>query len=129
MTAISQNQKTIHELVFSCDTKEEKKELLKSLSQKAKMKQQAGDERTVNQILMDWYTNETHQVFYNFWEWKKHGKKVKKGEKAFLVWSKKRKATEKAEKESEEDKEYKFYSIAYLFSNAQVEPLKTAQND
>lgn len=121
--------KTIHEMVFSCETKEEKKDLLRSLSQNAKLKQQAGDERTVNQILMDWYTNETHQVFYNFWEWKKHGKKVKKGEKAFFVWSKKRKATEKAEKESEEDKEYKFYSIAYLFSNAQVEPLKTAQND
>lgn len=121
--------KTIHEMVFSCETKEQKKDLLRSLSQNAKMKQQAGDERTVNQILMDWYTNETHHEFHNFWEWKKLGFKVKKGERAFFVWGKKRKVTEKVENNDEEEREFKFYPIAYLFSNAQVEPIKTAQND
>ncbi|WP_417237197.1 MULTISPECIES: hypothetical protein [Flavobacteriaceae] len=122
--------KTIHEMVFSCETKEQKKDLLRSLSKSAKMVIEAEQEdRRVNEVLMDWYTNDIHNEFHNFWEWKKLGFKVKKGERAFFVWGKKRKVTEKAENSNEEDKEFKFYPIAYLFSNAQVEPLKKAEND
>lgn len=114
---------TIQEQVFSCENRQDKKNLLKELSQSAKALIELGDERRVNEILIDMYKNEEHNQFENFWQWKKLGFKVKKGEKAFFVWSKKRTGTEKGEN-GDEDKEFKFFSLAYLFSNAQVEPLK-----
>lgn len=119
----------IHQQIFSCETRAEKKQLLKSLSVEAKeiIETEAPDLR-VNDILIQMYKNEEHQEFENFWQWKKRGFKVKKGEKAFFVWSKKRTGTEKAENDTDEEKEFKFYSLAYLFSNAQVEPLKSGDN-
>lgn len=115
----------IHTLIFGCETREDKKQLLKSLSVEAKaiIEREAPDLR-VNDILLQMFKNDTHQEFHSFWDWKKQGYKVKKGEKAFFIWSKKRTATEKAKTEAEDDKEFKFFSLAYLFSNAQVEPLK-----
>ena len=114
---------SIHEQIFACENREQKKQLLKELSKGAKaiVKMTEGAQ-TVNEILLEWYTNEEHSEFNGFWQWKKLGYKVKKGEKAFFIWSKKRKAKEKHE--DKEDEEYSFYSLAYLFSNAQVEPLK-----
>ena len=115
----------LHQQIFSCESRDEKKQLLKSLSIEAKgiIETEAPDLR-VNDILIQMYSNEEHQEFNNFWEWKKKGFKVKKGAKAFFVWSKKRKGTEKPKNESDDEKEFSFFSLAYLFSNAQVEPLK-----
>ncbi|MFD2824803.1 ArdC-like ssDNA-binding domain-containing protein [Lacinutrix iliipiscaria] len=115
---------TIHEAMQNCTTKDQKKQLLKSISIDAKEQIQLGatEEETVNGVLISWLTNKTHQEFNGFWQWKKLGYKVKKGEKAFFIWSKKRKAKDKDSQE--DDKEYSFFSLAYLFSNAQVEPLK-----
>jgi hypothetical protein len=118
--------KNIHEQVFNCQNREEKKELLKSLSVKAKKIIELKGEGTVNNTIISFYKNDTHQVFKTFNAWKKESKKVKKGEKAFFVWSKKLDATKQAEKDQDE-KEYKFFSIAYLFSNAQVEPMQKKQ--
>lgn len=114
----------IHALIFGCETREEKKQLLKTLSIEAKeiIENEALDLK-VNDVLIQMYKTEEHQEFENFWQWKQKGFKVKKGEKAFFVWSKKRTGTEKAQNESDDNKEFKFFSIAYLFSNAQVEPL------
>lgn len=119
--------KSIHDKVFSCDTKEDKKKLLKTLSIKAKERiELLGDDRNINQIVLSMYINDTHKEFNSFHQWRKKGFKVKKGSKAFFVWSKKREAVKK--EENEEDKEYKFYTLAYLFSNAQVEPIKQSNN-
>ena len=97
------------------------------MSKTAKQIVKATDgEKTVNEILIEWYTNEKHEEFHTFWDWKKLGYKVKKGARAFFIWSKKRKAKEKQEDKDEE--EYSFYGIAYLFSNAQVEPSKVTEN-
>ena len=48
---------------------------------------------------------------------------VKKGEKAFLIWGKKRQNEKKEtpQTEKKEDTEYSFYPICYLFSNAQIQ--------
>ena len=48
------------------------------------------------------------------------GFKVKKAVKAFLVWGKKRK---KEVEENEEAKEFSFFPLAFIFSNAQVEQI------
>jgi hypothetical protein len=114
----------IYEKVFGCKDRTEKKQLLKLLSQKAKKVQELEEEeRNINSILIDFYTNETHTEFKTFKGWLAEKKKVKKGEKGFFVWSKKLKAADKTEG-AEEDKEFKFFGIAYLFSNAQVEEFK-----
>ena len=114
---------TIHEAMQNCQTRDEKKQLLKSLSTQAKEAIELGttEEATVNAVLISWLTNETHKEFNNFWEWKKKGFKVKKGAQAFFVWSKKMKSKDK--ESEDEDKEYSFYSLAYLFSNVHVEPI------
>ncbi|WP_271407302.1 ArdC-like ssDNA-binding domain-containing protein [Tenacibaculum soleae] len=113
----------IYTTISNCNTREEKKEVLKQLSQKAKALIQLKDlDKNVNAVLIDMYTNETHNEFNTFKNWISKGYKVKKGEKGFFIWSKKLKGTEK--KENEDDKDFKFFGIAYIFSNAQVQPIK-----
>ncbi len=120
--------KNIHQAMQNCQTRDEKKQFLKSISIEAKEQIELGitEETTVNSVLLSWLINTEHQEFHNFWDWKKKGFKVKKGEKAFFVWSKKMKSKDK--QSEEEDKEYSFYSLAYLFSNAQVEPITPKEN-
>lgn len=118
------NMETIQEQVFNCKDRNEKKELLKSLSKTAKKLIETQQlDKNVNAVLIDFYTNEVHQEFKTFKGWMQEKKKVKKGEKGFFVWSKKLKAKDQTEG-AEEDKEFKFFGIAYLFSNAQVEEIK-----
>lgn len=114
----------IHTTIFNCKDRTEKKQLLKILSIQAKeIIELQGLDKNINAVLIDMYTNEKHQVFKTFKGWMQEKKKVKKGEKGFFVWSKKLKATDKTES-AEDNKEFKFFGIAYLFSNAQVEELK-----
>jgi SET domain-containing protein len=103
-----------------------KKRALIELSKTAKMIQLTDpDERNINSILIEeFYMDDNNQEFNTFHDWIKQGKKVKKGEKAFLVWGRKRKNTQDqptAEPKSADEKEFSFYPMCYLFSNAQVE--------
>lgn len=102
-------------------TQQRRKQLIR-LSNIARLKQKEGDPRRINHIIIeDFYSDEGHQDFMLFREWKKQGFKVKKGSKAFVVWGRKRKATKASDEENEETN-YKFFPLAYLFSNQQVEP-------
>lgn len=89
---------------------------------------------TVNAAIMEtMYKDKTHRVFDTFMGWKLKGKKVKKGEKAFILWSKPKNLEKKEpeptpedtteETHTPEDETFKFFGIAYLFSNAQVEDI------
>lgn len=107
-----------------------KKSKLIKLSQEAKAIQtfelETGeDDRNINSILIDdFYTDSENTIFKTFHDWRKENKKVKKGEKAFLVWGSKKKNNQDKPEEKEqntEDLTYSFYPICYLFSNAQVE--------
>jgi hypothetical protein len=113
----------------------EKRNLLIQLSAQAKEIQlleiETGeDDRNINSILIDdFYTDSKNQTFNTFHEWLNQGFKVKKGEKAFLVWGRKRKNNqdqENKEPKTEAEKVFSFYPLCYLFSNAQVEPIKKA---
>ena len=80
------NMETIHEQVFNCKDRTEKKELLKSLSKTAKKLIETQQlDKNVNAVLIDFYTNEVHQEFKTFKGWKQEKKKVKKGEKGFFL--------------------------------------------
>lgn len=115
-----------YERIFSAKGMEEKRDLLKQLSESAKMMMEMdpdiGD-RVNDVILNKMYKNELHEKFNTFKGWKEKGMIVKKGSKAFFIWSKPRKVQKKKEKEEGQKDEYKMYGIAHLFSNDQVEPI------
>ena len=77
---------------------------------------------TVNSLIMKHIYNPKNQLEFNsFFEWKKQGFNVKKGEKAFLLWGKPVRKEIKEGAEDEQTKKYKFFPLAYVFSNRQVE--------
>ncbi len=115
--------------IFSVEGMEEKRALLKELSESAKMLMELdpdiGD-RVNDVILNTMYASAEHSEFNTFKGWMEKGQIVKKGSKAFFIWSKPRKVQKKESEEGEKD-EFKMYGIAHLFSNAQVEPLTPKQ--
>lgn len=118
-------------------TIQEKREILKDFSSRAKAireellkqcKQPEEEElieaMTINQLIVEHiYTNEQHQKFNTFKGWIKNGFVVKKGEKAFLLWGRKKQEIEKPNGEQTTE-ELDFFPITFVFSNNQVEPLK-----
>ena len=107
------------------DEMKQKRQHLAELSRVIKMKIQQGvtSAANVNEGLIEFYSEGEDLEFNTFFEWKKLGYSIKKGSKAFLVWGKPRKIpvinTEK-DSDQEED-EFKFWPVAYLFSEKQVE--------
>lgn len=113
--------------IFTVQGREEKRNLLKQLSQTAKlmleMNPDAGE--NVNDVILNkMYRSTEHQEFNTFNGWKEKGFKVIKGSKAFFIWSKPRKVEKKKEGTEEKD-EFKMFGIAHLFSNSQVEPFNS----
>ena len=106
--------------------KTDKRKALRELSNKAKERISDDCEgMSVNEVLIEeFYTDEIHQTFKTFHDWKKEGFKVNKGEKAFLIWGKPRiienKKNPTPKNKTEEEKEDEFFPICFLFSNAQV---------
>lgn len=84
--------------------------------------------KTINDIVLMWYKeNSGATEFKSFFQWKQDGFSVKKGQKAFLLWAKRRNATakiEKPENQDPEEEDYMFYPLAYLFSDLQVEKIE-----
>lgn len=116
----------------------EKKKALAEISKKAKPLAQANG-LTLNQYLVEYvYKNEIHQEFKTFNDWRKEGKRVKKGEKAFTLWSRPVNATAKANanesnksvdtNQTEAEREFQFFNLCYVFSNAQVENITPDNN-
>lgn len=95
--------------------KNPKREELKRLSKHVKILVNEGEYESVNEGLIDSYTDEENTEFHTFHGWKDNGKKIIKGSKAFLIWGKPRKVVQQ-----EDDDEYKYWPVCYLFSNAQV---------
>jgi hypothetical protein len=97
---------TLHETIFSCASKEEKKDLLVSLSNDIKLGMEMGiiDCENVNSALIEMFQNKEHKTFETFHNWKKKGYKVKKGSKAFFIWSKPLKSKKK--EEAKDEKQY-----------------------
>lgn len=100
-----------------------KRDELKALSVALRPLVQQEIYSSINEALLDTYRTEEHQEFKTFWDWKKVGKSVKKGEKAFPIWGKplEGKPKEEQPKEGEEGEEdSSFWPLCYMFSNAQV---------
>lgn len=121
--SVVSSKEEFYNIVFSTEGREEKKNLLKTLSKTAKMileKNPDAGENVNDVILNVMYKSEEHTEFNTFKKWKEKGYKVKKGSKSFFIWSKPRKVEKKKEQTNEKE-EFNMFGIAYLFSNAQVE--------
>ena len=112
--------------------KNEKREQLKTVSQIAKQLQESEyPELTINEILLDViYQPEggNRLTFETFNGWRKKGKRVKKGEKAYLIWGRKREAIRQEVEEGEKDS-FNYFPLAFVFSNEQVENYIVHEDD
>ena len=100
----------------------ENKKTLIALSEQIKKKGLHDELGTVNSALRAVYAEHGHFEFDTYQGWKQKGKQVKKGEKALLFWGKPRKGEDKEKplQDGEGFKKYKFFPLAYLFSQKQV---------
>lgn len=97
------------------------RQILKTLSATAKTLVQEGIADSINEALIEIYkTDGKGEIFKPFNTWLAEGFRVKKGEKALFLWGKKR----TGKPQDQEEGEYKFFPIAYVFSDLQVEPLE-----
>lgn len=73
---------------------------------------------TVNEGLIAMYSDNLPKgtEWRSFKGWRKAGKNVIKGESAYCVWGRPRKVPSK-----EDDSEFKYYPVAYIFHSGQVE--------
>lgn len=113
-------------------SRQEKREILISLSRKAKLIKKVRTERakteneklfwasrTVNQMLMlTVYNPNKKLVFKKFNEWKAEGKTILKGSKSIVVWA--QPLGELKADQVNEDDYMNFFPMCYLFSNLQV---------
>ncbi len=99
------------------------------LMNKAKTMEEAEalQELRVNDIIVNYfYTDAINTEFHSYKGWQDLGMQVKKGSKGFLIWGRKRQNINDKQASTEEKDQYKFFPLAYIFSNNQVEPI---QND
>lgn len=80
---------------------------------------------SVNEGLVAMYAEQGHTEIHSFKQWLSKGYVVRKGEKALLLWAEPRKAFNQEKKTDNEKDEFKFFPLAYVFSQLQVEPLET----
>lgn len=104
------------------------RESLKLLSLEVKDLVEDGTFFTINDAIMETlYKDNTHREFKSYRQWKKEGYQVNKGEKAYLLWAKPKqiqKPIEEGTSSEDLDEMLKYFPIAYLFSNAQVDSVE-----
>lgn len=89
---------------------------------------EAGQFDKINEALISCYRTGEHQEFKTLHQWNKEGFQVKKGSEAFAVWARPKTKFKEANGAPTEEKDYSFFPLCFLFSNAQVEPRRARAN-
>ena len=100
-----------------------KRATLKELSSSVADAVESGEFPTINEALVALYAQQGHTEIHSFKHWLTLGKVVKRGEKALLLWGEPKKTGKQEKEEGSDDEEYKFFPLAYVFSQLQVQPL------
>ncbi len=81
-----------------------------------------GQCKTVNEGLRLIYQKEGHSNLKSFFEWKKEGRNIKKGEEALLLWAtpKQIKKALKDKTDGQDDITTQYFPVVYLFSESQT---------
>jgi hypothetical protein len=103
---------------------QEKREELKALSLGLKILKREGAIDTINEGLKALYLQGGHSELKTIHQWNESGKRVKKGEKALLLWGRPKKlsmpnSADQIEVNEDVD-EMNFFPICFVFSNLQV---------
>lgn len=97
------------------ETFKERKKALQELSAQLQQDVKLGHIQSINEGLKVIYEDEGHEVLKSFEGWKKEGKRIKKGEKALMLWG-----APRAGHNKETGEEYSYYPVKYVFSDKQV---------
>lgn len=82
-------------------------------------------------IIAMFYRNEENKEFNTYNGWKENGYQVKKGSKAFHIWSRPLDVLQK-EKNPEavtDEEQGRYFPVAFIFSNAQVRKIEPTDED
>ena len=99
----------------------QKREELKSLSAGFKLLIKEGAIGSINEGLVNYYAEQGHTTLNSYRRWKELGYQVKKGSKALLLWGEP--VTRNENEQLTEEKKEKFFPLAYVFSNLQVQTI------
>jgi hypothetical protein len=106
-----------------------KRKELKALSAALKNNVAHGIFPNVNAALVAFYHQQNPEIkaFDTYQGWKKQGRQVKRGAKAYLVWGKPKGATdpnqtEAPDPEAEDDSDTVFYPLCFLFADTDLNP-------
>lgn len=106
----------------------QKREELKALSAGYQVMVRSGQFSSVNEGLAYYYAELGHKVLKSYRQWQEEGYQVKRGSKALLLWGSPLRNNGKDEAQKNEPEasgdDYKFFPLAYVFSNLQVEPME-----
>lgn len=84
---------------------------------------------SINEAVIACYESDEHRYFKTLKQWNKEGFRVIKGSEAFTVWARPKTKHKKDNGIVTSEEDYKFFPICFLFSNAQVQPFNTKNND
>jgi hypothetical protein len=103
------------------DSYKENRETLKAISRPAQQLVKAGAYNSVNEVLIDMYKEKHPEIqrFETFHNWKRLGKTILKGSKAFLIWGQPKNMKPKEATATDAD-EFQFFPMCYLFADTQV---------
>lgn len=88
-----------------------------------------GQYDTINEALMSCYFTAEDKTFKTLRQWNKEGMQVMKGSEAFLIWARPKTKYKQANGMPTDEKDYSFFPLCFLFSNAQVEPRRAEANE
>ena len=97
---------------------QEKRQELKALSAPLKELLKEGVISSINEGLKIIYADDGHTELKTLKEWNEKGKRIKKGEKALLLWGKPKRIDIKSDGEKEDETQY--YPLCFVFSENQV---------
>ena len=98
-----------------------KRQTLAQLSRSVKAQIESGEieAATINEGLIEIYSEGQELEYNTFKQWKEKGFSIKKGSHAHLVWGKPRQVP--VVDSDKENDEFKYWPVCYLFSENQVE--------
>lgn len=103
-------------------TIQEKRTILKGLSQPLQLLVKEGALSSVNDGLKSIYAQSGHAELKTLKQWNKEGRNIRKGSHALCLWGapKQREQAPQVEAENEDNDTLNFYPICFVFSNLQV---------
>lgn len=102
-------------------TIQEKRTILKQLSEPIKVLVKMGQLERINDGLKAIYAQSGHSELKSLKQWNDEGKRIRKGEHALCLWGQpKQRTPQPTDETTEENDSLNFFPLCFVFSNLQV---------